>query len=84
MPETQAEYEARCLTWGDGTYRPAYNAHVAMGSGTPPWKAPPATGASGADWAAWLDDAGGYREWFPPNSSGGNSPPPPPPTKKKN
>lgn len=77
-------YKSDCKAWGEGTYNPAYATYLAQGIGNPTWPAPPPTGASGDDWAHWLDDAGGYREWFPPDASGGNGPPPPPPTGHNN
>lgn len=78
MSETQAQYEARCYTWGEGTYRPWRGANA--GSPSPQAPAAPATGA---DWASWLDAPGGYRDWkADPANSGSNSPPPPRPKDK--
>jgi hypothetical protein len=84
MPETQAEYEARCLIWGENSYRPWRGANAASSA-----PQSPASPASGADWVAWLDtNAGanapqGYRAWKnDPNNSGNSSPPPPRPRDK--
>lgn len=75
---TQAEYEAECLDWVNGTYRPLRGT-----GGYPAWPVAPAVGSDGAACASWNDTT--YIPWYDANgNSGSNSPPPGPPRKKKN